>query len=222
MKVCTDACVFGAHVAEHISKESLQVGNILDIGTGTGLLSLMLAQITTAKIDAIEIDAFAAAQAGENFERSPWKERLHVININALEFQPGKKYDFIITNPPFFEDALLSPDEGKNKAKHDTGLTLEELLMVSDHHLADGGLFAVLLPYHRANYFITTAQEYKLRLVKKLLLQHTTKHPWFRAVLYFTREPVMDVAEEELTIKNVEGNYTNAFTKLLKDYYLDF
>ena len=221
MKVCTDACVFGAHVAEHILKKSLHVTNLLDIGTGTGLLSLMLAQKVTGKIDAIEIDPFAAAQASENFERSPWKERLHVVNVNALEFHPEKKYDCIIANPPFFEDALLSPDERKNKAKHDTALTFEELLKIADRHLADGGLFAVLLPYHRASYFITTAQNYRLHLAKKLLLQHTTKHPWFRAVLYFTREPGMDIAEEELTIKNIDGSYSNAFTKLLKDYYLD-
>jgi tRNA1Val (adenine37-N6)-methyltransferase len=220
MKVCTDACVFGAHVAQHINSESLQINHTLDIGTGTGLLSLLLAQKIHGPIDAIEIDQAAAAQAGENFEQSPWKDRLHVINTDAMAFESNKKYDCIIANPPFFEDALHSPDERKNNAKHDTTLTLEQLVKIAELHLSEDGFFAVLLPYPRANYFTSIAQQQGLYLAKQILLRHTTNHPWFRAILYFTGKKQMNVVEEQLAIKNSEGSYTNEFTKLLADFYL--
>src|SRR4051812_28508477 len=95
MKVCTDACVFGAWVANKI-KQSHHVKNIFDIGTGTGLLSLMVAQKTNACIDAIEIDRAAADQAIENILRSPWKEKVHVINVSLQQYITDKKYDLII------------------------------------------------------------------------------------------------------------------------------
>src|SRR4051794_22993532 len=100
MKVCTDACIFGAFVARQIANRNLAVSNILDIGTGTGLLSLMLAQKMTAAIDAIEIDKAAFEQAKQNFEQSPWKSRLTIINTDARHFNPGNKFDCIISNPP--------------------------------------------------------------------------------------------------------------------------
>ena len=93
-------------------------------------------------IDAVEIDAAAFKQAQENFEKSPWKERLTVFNKNILQFEPGKKYDCIISNPPFFENDLKSSDNNKNNAKHDTSLTLEQLLTVAKKHLNDDGIFA--------------------------------------------------------------------------------
>ena len=220
MKVCTDACVFGAHVAAFIEHESMVINDILDIGTGTGLLSLLLAQKTDANIDAIEIDTAAAMQAEQNFKNSPWSDRLRVFNTDVLQYQTGKKYDCIIANPPFFEDDLHSPDERKNKARHDVSLSLDQLVKVIDEHLATDGFFAVLLPFHRADKFIAVAEKNQLYLLKELKLQHTKKHPMFRAVLYFTRRKPIHIAEETLAIKDIDGNYTMAFKTLLKDYYL--
>ncbi|MEJ7588165.1 MAG: methyltransferase, partial [Ferruginibacter sp.] len=96
MKVCTDACILGSYSARQISKDQQVVANILDIGTGTGLLSLMIAQKTNAMIDALEIDADAFNQALDNFTQSSWKNRLNIFNEDAIFFRTGKKYDFII------------------------------------------------------------------------------------------------------------------------------
>lgn len=216
MKVCTDACLFGAVFANC----QLQIANCLDIGTGTGLLALMLAQKNaTAIIDTVEIDADAALQAKENVTASPWANRIQVINQDILTFNPGKQYDCIISNPPFFEDDLQSADETKNKAKHHTSLTLIQLLQVVDKHLAATGLFAVLLPYHRVENFTEEALRYGLHLNKKILVKQTPKHEYFRGILFFKRDEIKPQLTE-LIIKDAENQYSTEFTALLKDYYL--
>jgi tRNA1Val (adenine37-N6)-methyltransferase len=217
MKVCTDACLFGAYIAETL--QSLPVNNILDIGAGTGLLSLMLAQKTTPAIDSIEIDAAAFAQAKENIAQSVWKEKITIFNKNVLQFESGKKYDCIISNPPFFEADLKSDDEKKNFAKHDTSLTLIDLLKIIDNHLTAEGFFALLLPYHRSNYFEEAAAQLNFHLTKKLLIKQTPKHNYFRVILIFCRNKSA-AKQSELIIKNENGSYSYEFTKLLKDYYL--
>ncbi|HTB99198.1 MAG TPA: methyltransferase [Ferruginibacter sp.] len=220
MKVCTDACVFGAF-ASNIVRRTSNIVHILDIGTGTGLLSLLLAQDTTAFIDAIEIDRNAYEQAKDNFDRSPWKERLAAFNIDALKFIADKKYDCIISNPPFFEDDLRSINEEKNKAKHDSSLTLQQLLQVVDSNLSDDGTFFVLLPHHRVHYFETEAKKIGLYPDEKLWIKQTEKHDYFRACLSFSRKETKSHIVD-LTIKNNDGNYTDKFIELLKRYYLHF
>src|SRR6478672_11745355 len=103
MKVCTDACIFGAWVSNTIAGR-LHAGNCLDIGTGTGLLALMAAQKSTLHIDSIEIEKNAYVQAGENFSKSPWKDRIEIFHGDINAFSVTKKYDLIISNPPFFEN----------------------------------------------------------------------------------------------------------------------
>lgn len=240
MKVCTDACLFGAFVANC----QLPIGNplteprgqdavhCLDIGTGTGLLSLMLAQKNDSVIiDAFEIDTDAAQQAKENFTASPWGDRLEVFNKDVLILAPDpfiepdkqkavrKKYDLIICNPPFFEDDLLSPDDTKNKAKHSTALTLVELLHIADIHVTAGGSFAVLLPYLRVDYFIEEAARVDLHLNKQILVKQSPKHNFFRGILFFSRIE-KEVEQMEIAIKDEADQYTAAFAEALKDYYL--
>ena len=221
MKVCTDACIFGACVAEFIAGRSLSNTSCLDIGTGTGLLSLLLAQKTNALIDAVEIDEAASLQAKENFDGSPWKDRLHIFNTNALAFIPEKKYDYIIANPPFFEGDLKSGNEKKNTARHDTDLTFQQLLQLTDTHLKEDGFFSVLLPFQRTGYFEKAAEVYHFSMVKKILLKQTTGHAYFRSILFFSR--ILSTAIiNELIIKDEEGKYTQPVVELLKDYYLAF
>ena len=147
MKVCTDACVFGAFVAEYLASQ--KINNCLDIGTGTGLLSLMLAQKNDMGMDTVEINTEAYLQAKENIENSIYKNKISIHNQNILEFDNNKKYDFIITNPPFYEGDLMSSQQNKNQAKHNESLTLPKLLQSIIRLLKDNGEFAVLLPYHR-------------------------------------------------------------------------
>ncbi len=217
MKVTTDACLFGAIVANEIKRNASHV--VLDIGCGTGLLSLMIAQKSNATIDAIEIDEAAYQQAAENFAASPWPERLHAIHADAIHFTPDKKYDAIISNPPFFENDLKSGNEKKNAAKHDTTLTLEHLINIVDTHLTQEGIFAVLLPYHRTEEFITTAKEAALYLTQKILVKQTPAHNYFRGILFFSRIK-SESQQQELIIKDEQQHYTKDFMELLKDYYL--
>ncbi len=222
MKVTTDACLFGALVAgcKTCLPAGKQLANCLEIGTGTGLLSLMVAQKNNAlKIDAVEIDAAAAEQAGENIAASPWAENIEVFNDDILSFSSEKKYDCIISNPPFFEDDLQSADKAKNNAKHNTSLNLMQLLQVVDKYLTTDGFFAVLLPYHRVGYFIEESEKPGLHLSKQILVKQTMKHKFFRGVLFFNRlktEPQL----MEIIIEDADHNYTPEFTAALKDYYL--
>ncbi len=221
MKVCTDACLFGALVAD-CNPDSYResTANCLDIGTGTGLLSLMFAQKNNSvKIDAIEIDKEAAIQAKGNVAASPWADRIHIFNEDILVFDPGKLYDCIISNPPFFEDDLQSPDKAKNKAKHNNSLSLIQLVQVIDIHLAADGFFAVLLPYQRVEYFITEATKAGFHLNKQILAKQTMKHKFFRGILFFSRKE-KEFEKSEIIIKDTNHNYTSDFIALLKDYYL--
>lgn len=217
MKVCTDACLFGAYVADQVRTKA--AANIIDIGTGTGLLSLMLAQKVPAQIDALEIDEAAFKQAKENFEQSPWKERLSVFNTDALKFETEKKYDCIISNPPFFENDLKSSNNNKNKAKHGTSLTLEQLLAVAKKCMHEDAMLAALLPFHRVAYFIEAASKEGLFLSKKALVKQTEKHDCFRGILVFNKQHSL-LSEETIVIKNADGKYSLRVAGLLKDYYL--
>lgn len=219
MKVCTDSCLFGAWIAEKIETTIIQPNEILDIGSGTGLLSLMIAQKSNAKIDAVEIDEDSFSQMEENFIDSPWNNRLHAFHADIKNRRSETKYDLIISNPPFFENDLKSKMESKNLAKHHDGLTLLELVQCIKENLSSNGNFAVLLPFHRVYLFKIIAAKNNYYLKEELMIKQTPEHSYFRAILFFgTKE--MTITTNELIIKNKEGNYTESFKLLLEDYYL--
>ena len=223
MKVSTDSCIFGALVAEKLAVQALEnektISHFLDIGTGTGLLSLMLAQKTTALIDAVEIDTLAFNQATQNFASSPFYERISIFNDDILKYKNDKRYDAIICNPPFFEGDLKSADLSKNAAKHDTTLTLPQLLKIVEGLLKPDGVFAILLPYYRLEEFIKQALVLNFLLQENILLRHTLQHPFFRGVLFFSKVDARSVTRV-LSIKDSNQQYTPEFQHLLKDYYL--
>lgn len=218
MKVCTDACLFGAWFAEKAAALQPPVRNALDIGTGTGLLSLMLAQQCEAQIDAVELDEAAAEQAADNFELSPWRNRLQVLQGDIRKISLGRKYEFIFSNPPFFEQNLKSADGRRNLALHSEQLGLDELLRVATAHLLPEGKLALLLPFARKDDCLKVANKYGLTASAITSVRQSAQHPYFRVMLWFQHEPAAP-AETFITIR--EGDdYDPAFESLLKDYYL--
>lgn len=216
MKVCTDACILGAWFAEKIPSYS----TVLDVGSGTGLLMLMLAQKNKSKIFGAEIDLGSCKQSKENISRSPWHERMKVFpgDVRTLSFPD--KFDFIIANPPFFEGDLLSPINEKNIAKHSTFLTLEELVDIISRNICTSGSFGILLPYHRTGYFEELSAQNNFHLIEKLLIRQTPTRDYFRSVLHFSRNKKSKPNVYELSVLDEHGSFTSEFAELLKDYYL--
>lgn len=213
MKVCTDACIQGAFTAAHLPA----VPRLLDIGAGTGLLSLMLAQQSAAAIDAIELDEQAALQASANFDSSPWGDRLKVIQEDVRTFS-GARYPFIITNPPFYENDLKSPDIKRNTAMHAASLSYEALLAAIVNLLTSDGAFSVLLPYEGFQRFRTLAEAAGFTLRELLEVRQTPAHGFFRAVGIFGVEGPLRMSE--MSVYDGQQKYTPEFTALLKEYYL--
>ncbi len=219
MKVTTDSCLFGAWVAGELAKEKTDQTSLLDIGTGTGLLSLMIAQKTGVAINTIEIDTAAYGQAKENITVSPWKERIQLFNDDIRQFNFSKKYDFIVSNPPFYENELQSPGKERNIAHHSADLSLTDLFEIIKNNLSSNGSFFLLLPYKRNEEINDLLKKYNLYASKKIVVRQTTKHDYFRILLKGNLlNP--ETKTEEIAIRNTNQEYTREFIQLLKDYYL--
>jgi len=217
MKVCTDACMLGAWFAEKIDSRT----TILDIGSGTGLLMMMLAQKSGGNIHGIEINPSCFKQLRENISQNNWKERLQVFQGDVRSYSFTDRYDFIITNPPFFDNNLPSQTEEENIAKHSIHLTLQELIRVINKNLSSKGTFGILLPFDRCDYFNEMSEEQHFYLQDKLIIRHTDVHPFTRAILHYSRKREKNIAVIEMSIRENEGDrYTKEFVDLLKDYYL--
>jgi tRNA1Val (adenine37-N6)-methyltransferase len=214
-KVSTDACLFGAWVAMHGSARR----NVLDVGAGTGLLMLMLAQKINAAIDGIEIAEDCAKQANENIRASSWSNRLSVIHADARSHHFEKKYDLVISNPPFYENQLRSPDPARNLAWHSHELNLAELTALAFNLLSADGIFCILLPYSRKEEILDIASKHALHAERTLTVKHTRNHQAGRCMLILSKR-ARTAVEESLEIRNEDGSYSESFTELLRDYYL--
>lgn len=222
MKVTTDACLFGAWVASKMAGNPA-TRNVLDIGTGTGLLSLMLAQqLPGSSIDAIELDPGAAAQAEANVEQSPFATQIQVITQDLLRFEATHRYDLIISNPPFHERQLASPHGHKNKAHHDASLTLNDLARACNKMLSPNGQVALLLPYYRKDEALKLLQEHGFHPAIVCDVKQSAAHSFFRTMILSGTAHVPQATQEIIAIKNEDQEYTPEFVTLLKDYYLIF
>ena len=232
MKVCTDACLFGAWAAK--DEAVISANSILDIGTGTGLLSLMLAQIVSkAQITAIEIEAAAANEAASNFALSPWANNMKVVNSSLQDYSASigasneQKFDCIISNPPFFEGDLKSPNEKKNLAAHSSGLPWSELAVHVSTLLNEGGSYFVLIPALRSYTMQKLTEANGLQLVEEVLVHNTAKTLPIRAIQKFIKptpaqksQGAITVKRSKIFIKDADNTYDTVFTELLQEYYL--
>ena len=219
MKVSTDACLFGAWVASDMQNMERASTKILDIGTGTGLISLMTAQKNVGNFDAVEIDIEIAAQAKENAAASPWKDNIRIFTGDIKSFYPSECYDVIISNPPFYENELSSTGVKKNIAHHSAELTINEVLDSIKNLLKKDGRFYLLLPFKRWNEIEKLLEVHHLYIQQKITVKPSHRHPPFRVMVRggFKKQLLQDL---ELSIKDDDDNYTMQFTQLLKDYYL--
>lgn len=215
MKVTTDACLFGAWVASRIAAEA---ATVLDIGTGTGLLSLMIAQAGHRLIDAVEIQEADYQQAAENIAQTDWHASIRLIKGDVLEQAFQKKYDVIISNPPFYENDFKGGQLHKNIAHHSAALSLQQLLLFIREQLTAGGTFFLLLPARREAELIRQLEPLGMYLNSCCYVHQTEKHTPFRIMVAgaFKKGHYL---EERIVIRN--GNtYTPEFKALLQPYYL--
>ncbi|HSC52025.1 MAG TPA: methyltransferase [Phnomibacter sp.] len=220
MKVTTDACVFGAWLSDRIPPTP-QVLHALDIGTGTGLLSLMLAQQhSTILIDAVELDEAAATQAFDNVCASPFAKQIQVHHADFLAYAPGKKYDLIFSNPPFHQQQLKGNNSSRNKAHHDDGLTLEELIPKAVNMLSEHGKIALLLPYYRLQEMLTLAKSHQLYPLEICSVKQSAQHDFFRVLFLLGKNDTGSTVHTTLQIRDDAPSYSSAFEKLLQPYYL--
>jgi len=218
MKISTDGVLLGAWCPIDNNPFS-----ILDIGGGTGILSLMLAQRSNAEqIDALEIDEEAYEQCVENFENSPWSDRLFCFHAGLDEFveEPEDEYDLIISNPPFYSEDYKSSDSQRDLARFQDALPFEELIEAADLLLSENGIFAVIIPYKEEERFIDLCTEVELFPVKVTRVKGSHKTPIVRSLLAFKRYELSVLTADELIIEINRHEYTDDYINLTKDFYL--
>ena len=218
MKVGTDGVLLGAW-----APINSPIYSILDIGTGTGLIALMLAQRTNAgQIDAIEIDDNAYLQCVENFDQSSWTERLFCYHagLDELIEDPEDEYDLIVCNPPFYSEDYKTPDESRNRARFQDSLPFEELVEAADLLLSENGILAIIIPYKEENKFIKIAKDFELYLQKITHVKGTPETEIKRSLMAFSRDENSNHTIDELIIEISRHNYTEDYKELTKDFYL--
>lgn len=217
MKVTTDASLFGAWVANQAKPSS----TALDIGGGTGLLSLMLAQKNECRIDIVEIEEQCFDQMKLNVSASSWSERIHCILSDISNFISHTPFDIILSNPPFHQKQLRSEREEVNLARHGDELTLEKLFAKANELISAEGMFFLLMPAYRNQETISVAESYGLHCIKKAVVKQSFHHDPFRIMFCFSKTKQSEELVEEIVIKGNQNQYTTEFIELLKDYYLN-
>lgn len=218
MKVGTDGVLLGAWTPVDNNPYS-----ILDIGSGTGLLALMMAQRTYAEqIDGVEIDAAAHEQAIDNFESSAWGDRLFCYHSGLEQFanEIEDEYDLIISNPPFFSEDVVSNDAQRDTARFQEALPFDLLIEAVDYFLSEKGVFSVIVPAKEEDKLIYLAAEFGIYPMKVTRVRGHKNAEIKRSLLAFSREKIAQIPLDELIIEIDRHVYTPEFTALVKDFYL--
>jgi len=212
MKVGTDGVLLGAW-AKIVGKR------VLDIGTGTGLIALMIAQRSLGFIDSIEIDNNAYNQAKENFFNSKWKDRLGVTNLSLQNLEPQYKFDTIVSNPPFFNNSHKTPDGSRNLARHTDSLSFDDLLKFTSNNLTDIGIASFIIPSNSEISFLQIAKQNKLYPSRICKVRGHESTPVKRSLIEL-RFIISDCIKTSLTIEISRHVYTQDYINLTKDFYL--
>jgi tRNA1Val (adenine37-N6)-methyltransferase len=218
MKIGTDGVLLGAWTPIENNPFS-----ILDIGTGTGIIALMLAQRSDAEqIDALEIDEDAYEQATENFENSPWNDRLFCFHAGLDEFveEPEDEYDLIVSNPPFYGEDYKSNNEQRDLARFQDAMPFEDLIEAADLLLSENGIFSVIIPFKEEEKFLALARDYELFPIKITRVKGTPTSKIKRSLLAFNRNEITNFPIDELIIETARHIYTPEYIALTKDFYL--
>ena len=216
MKIGTDGVLLGAWTSDNNPL------SVLDIGAGTGILSLMLAQRSNAHtIEAIEIDEDAFEQCSENFESSIWNDRLFCYHASLLEFveEVDDKYDLIVCNPPFYSEDYKTKNEARDLARFNDAMPFEHIIYAVANLLSENGIFSVVIPNKEESYFIELAN--KVRLIPKRILhvKGNAESKIKRSLVEFSFKKGT-IERSELIIENGRHNYTEDYINLTKDFYL--
>ncbi len=216
MKVGTDAVLLGSWIKLDGTEK-----NLLDIGTGTGVLALMVAQRSNAMIDAIDVDELAAVQARENADHSKWAERIQIFPLSLQDFiiHQKKKYDHIISNPPYFDQAFKAPEAARNAARHrDVSLNFEEILSGSTRILSDTGKLSVILPFTESDKFLDKAVQLGFHLNRLCNIITRIGKPGKRVLIELGLSAVKS-EYSELILKNEDLSHHRDYLELTKEYY---
>jgi tRNA1Val (adenine37-N6)-methyltransferase len=218
MKIGTDGVLLGAWVPLEQNPFS-----VLDIGTGTGIIALMLAQRSAAQqIDALEIDENAYEQATDNFENSPWNDRLFCFHAGLDEFmeEPEDEYDLIVSNPPFYAEDYKTNNEQRDLARFQDALPFEDLIEAADLLLSENGILAVIIPFKEEERFMAIAKEFELYPIKITRVKGTPTTEIKRSLLAFKRYELPALDSDELIIETARHQYTPEYIELTKEFYL--
>lgn len=221
MKVGTDGVLLGRFAA----LPGWTGERILDVGTGSGLIALMMAQqAPKAQIDAIDIDEAAAEQAQENFFSSPWSDRLHAFRARLQDWQPNQLYDLIVSNPPYFQNSLKNPDKGRETARHTDSLNYDELLAHSARLLSEEGQLALILPADTEEEILALANTHGFRVASITHVFSKAGKPAKRVLIAFARNaetPEFHNPESDiLVLEDEKGGRSAAYQELMKEFYL--
>lgn len=218
MKVGTDGVLLGAWSCAGIAER-----RILDIGTGSGLIAIMLAQKSQAEIWGVDIAEEAIQQANENASYTEWNDRLHFVHTDISSFCPEFQFDLLICNPPFFSNSLKCPDGMRTQARHSDSMSFNDLIRSASRLLADEGRLEVVLPTERSDEFVQESWINGLNLERRTLVytkegQNEAK----RVLLGFMKGACRYPLSEKIYIRQMDGEYTEGYKALTSDYYLHY
>ena len=216
MRVGTDAILLGLFAGLNKTKETLE------IGTGCGIISLLIASRLQTNIDAIDIDKQSVEEAKENFKLSPYWKRMHAegADFNQYAGQQLKKYDLVVTNPPFFINDLRSGNQKKDRARHGDSLSYEQICSGTAKLLNLDGILCLVLPYDESRVFIEIAEQKGFRLRKQQIIFPKRGLSPNRVNLQFGMSEPKNILTEKLTLREEDGSFTTEYIAHLKDYYI--